>query len=348
MTQKKMLVAIFFLIAVFLFLKYIMPYVAPFALSAFLAFLLEPIVTFLETRLKMGRGWAAILSMLIFSVVVGSIVVWSFTSLSTELTDLYERLPEYYTEFMEVMRNALEVSGEFSKNLPEPLASTVQGLWNSLYDALYGIVIGAGEMVKSVPGLSISAVFAVISTYLMIKDKDQIYESIGRAIPKERFGAFVTAENTIFASVSKVIRVEILLIIVTMIVNIIGLRIIGTRYAVGLGIILAVLDVIPIIGPGLIYIPWIIYHLAWGSGYLAVYLMVLYGGVSLMRQIARTSMIGKETGLHPLAALVSLYLGFRLFGGIGVIYGPLVAVLLAGFLSHDAHDAIDNKGGIDG
>jgi len=56
-------------------------------------------------------------------------------------------------------------------------------------------------------------------------------------------------------------------------------------------------------------------------------------------------MIGKETGLHPLAALVSLYLGFRLFGGIGVIYGPLVAVLLAGFLSHDP---IDSEGGSDG
>lgn len=345
MTKKRILVAMVFLIAVFLFLKYIMPYVAPFALGAFLAFLLDPMVTFLEKRLKMGRGWAAVLSMVIFSLVVGTIVVFSFTSLSTELADLYQRLPEYYTQFMEVLQETLETTGELSQDLPEPLAKAVQSLWNSLYDTLYGVVMGAGALVKSVPGFSISAVFAIISTYLIIKDKNEIYESLGRALPSEMYGTFVTTGNTILANVSRVIRVEILLIILTMVVNIMGLRVIGVRYAVGLGIILAVLDVVPIIGPGLIYLPWIAYHLIWGRLSLAVYLIVLYGGVSFLRQVARTNMIGKETGLHPLAALVSLYIGFRLFGAIGVVYGPLVAVLLASFLSHEA---IPNEGGSEG
>jgi len=180
---------------------------------------------------------------------------------------------------------------------------------------------------------------------LIIKDKNEIYESLGRALPSEMYGTFVTTGNTILSNVSRVIRVEILLIILTMVVNIMGLRVIGVRYAVGLGIILAVLDVVPIIGPGLIYLPWIAYHLIWGRLSLAVYLIVLYGGVSFLRQVARTNMIGKETGLHPLAALVSLYIGFRLFGAIGVVYGPLVAVLLASFLSHEA---IPNEGGSEG
>ena len=127
------------------------------------------------------------------------------------------------------------------------------------------------------------------------------------------------------------IRVEILLIILTMIVNTLGLRIINVRYAVALGVILAILDIVPIIGPALIYIPWIIYHLIWGQLSWPYILQFYTGEFLLLGKLHEQNLIGKEMGLHPLVTLISLYLGFRLFGAVGIIYGPLVAVLLTGF-----------------
>lgn len=331
MTKRNVLYTGIFLVCIFLFLKYVMPYVAPFVIGAFLAFLLDPVVDFFENRLRLGRGWAAIISMVIFALVVGTILTWCVASLVAEISDLYRQLPEYYGQFGEILDDILANADKLWQDLPEPLARAVQNVWNSLYDLLSGFALGAGELVKLAPGFSISVIFTVISTYLFIKDKNAIYESVGKILPEETFGTFKSTESTILSGAARVIRVEILLIILTMIVNTLGLRIINVRYAVALGVILAILDIVPIIGPALIYIPWIIYHLIWGQLSVAIYLAVLYGGVSFARQVARTNLIGKEMGLHPLVTLISLYLGFRLFGAVGIIYGPLVAVLLTGF-----------------
>jgi predicted PurR-regulated permease PerM len=128
-----------------------------------------------------------------------------------------------------------------------------------------------------------------------------------------------------------------------MIINVLGLTLIGSRYAVGLGILLAIMDILPVIGPGLVYIPWILYQAIWGSPAVAVALLVLYGAVSLLRQVAQTHLVGREMGLHPLATLTSLYVGYRMFGAAGLVYGPLAAILIKGLW---VSGVIPHEGGV--
>lgn len=99
-------------------------------------------------------------------------------------------------------------------------------------------------------------------------------------------------------------RAQTVLIIVTMIINVIGLSFLGSRYAVALGLLLAVLDLLPVIGPGLIYLPWIAYQMIWGEVTTAFGLLILYGAVSLLRQVIQTHVVGREMGLHPAGYLV--------------------------------------------
>lgn len=307
-----------------------MPYVFPFVLGAFLAFLLDPLVTFLVDRIKMTRAWAAFLSILVLVVALGLFVSWGVTRLGQEIADLYGYLPQYYGEFNNILKDVLNRVGDFSNRLPEPLARIAQDQWNNLYALVAAMVTGAGGVVKGVPGFSVSMFFAFMSTYFLIRDRNTISETLRQLFPEKTVANFKNMEISITSGIAAVVRAQVLLVLLTMVINIAGLSVLNTRYEVGLGILLAVLDILPVIGPGLIYVPWITYHFIWGHPGTGVGLLVLYASVSFFRQVIQTHLIGKEMGLHPLVTLFSLYIGFRLFGPIGIIYGPLVAVLIIG------------------
>lgn len=330
LTWKSVLYILMLLVGIYLFLQYVMPYVFPFVLGAFLAFLLDPLVAFLVDRTKMTRAWAAFLSILVLVLGFGLFVSWGVTRLAQEVADLYGYLPQYYGEFNKILEDILHSVGDFSKKLPDPLARIAQDQWNNLYALVAAVVAGAGGVVKRLPSFSISMFFALMSTYFLIKDRDIISEAFRRLFPEKTFANFRNMEISITSGIAAVIRTQVLLVMLTMVINIAGLSVLGTRYAVGLGILLAVLDLLPVIGPGLIYVPWIVYHFIWGHPPAGIGLLILYGSVSFFRQVIQTHLIGKEMGLHPLATLFSLYIGYRLFGAIGIIYGPLVAVLIMG------------------
>lgn len=307
-----------------------MPYVFPFVIGAFLAFLLEPLVVFLVGRTRMTRAWAAFLCILVLVTGLGLFVSWAVTRVAQEVADLYGYLPQYYGEYNKILEDVLRMVGEFSQRVPEPLARIAQDQWNNLYALVAGIVTGAGGFVKGLPGFSVSMLFTIISSYFLIKDRNAISEALKRLLPGKTFASYKDLESNIASGIAAVIRAQVLLVILTMVINIAGLSLLNIRYEVGLGALLAVLDILPVLGPGLVYVPWVIYHFIWGSATTGIGLIILYGGVSFFRQVIQTHLIGREMGLHPLATLFSLYLGYRLFGPIGIIHGPLTAMLIAG------------------
>ncbi len=342
LTWKSIFCTVILLVGIYLFLQYAMPYVFPFALGAFLAFLLDPLVVLLVKRTRMTRAWAAFLSILVLVVGLGVFISWGVTRVAQEVADLYGYLPQYYGEFNKILGDVLNMVGEFSQKLPEPLARIAQDQWNNLYALVATFVTGAGGFVKGLPGFSVSMFFTIMSSYFLIKDRSAISESLERLLPEETFTNFKNVESSITSGIAAVIRAQVLLVLLTMVINIAGLSVLNTRYEVGLGFLLAVLDILPVIGPGLIYVPWILYHFIWGNLTTGIGLLILYAGVSFFRQVVQTQLIGREMGLHPLVTLFSLYLGFRLFGTIGIIYGPLIAVLVVGLW---VAGIIPNEGG---
>lgn len=330
------------LTGIYLFLKYAMPYIFPFVLGGFLAFLLDPLVVFLVRRTRMTRAWAAFLCILVLLTGLGLFVSWGVTRVAQEVADLYGYLPQYYGEFNKILDDILKMVGEFSQRLPDPVARLAQDQWNNLYALVSNVVTGAGEVVRRLPGFSVSMFFTLMSTYFLIRDRNLISESLGRLLPEQSFSSYKDLESDIVSGIAALVRAQLVLVLLTMLVNIAGLSLLNIRYQVGLGALLAVLDILPVVGPGLVYVPWVIYHFIWGNPSVGIGLLILYGGVSFFRQVVQTHLIGKEMGLHPLATLFSLYLGYRLFGPIGIIYGPLVAILIIGLWTAGV---IPNEGG---
>lgn len=342
MTTRSFGYLTFLLAGLYLVFRYVLPYVLPFALGVLLAFILEPAVSLLSRKTGMGRPAAAAVAVLLLVAGMGYLISWSVTRIAAELTDLYGYLPQYYGEFNRVMSELLRIAGDISSQLPEPLARAAQDQWNRLYSLLSVVVSGAGGIVRTLPSVTVTTIFTFLSAYFVIKDREAFRTLLRSLIPAKTLAQLRDVETDMLSGVAGFVRAQSVLIVLTMLLNVVALSFLGSRYAVALGLTLAVLDTLPVVGPGLLYLPWIGYHLIWGEVSYALWLLALYGSVSLLRQVIQTHVVGKEMGLHPLVTLVALYAGAKLFGPPGLIYGPITAILLKALW---ASGAIPHEGG---
>ena len=120
------------------------------------------------------------------------------------------------------------------------------------------------------------------------------------------------------------LRACLLLGLLTFCLSFIGLAILRIPYAFILALLLATVDLLPLLGTGIILIPWAVICLILGQVKLGIGLLVLYGVTTLVRQILEPKLIGDGLGIHPLLSLFSMYAGLRLFGVWGMILAPLV------------------------
>ena len=111
---------------------------------------------------------------------------------------------------------------------------------------------------------------------------------------------------------------------------VIGLLFLKVRYAYLVALPIAVLDVLPLFGTGVILIPWMIFELLTGEYMYALGLGIIWGISQLVRQIIQPKVIGESMGMAPIPTLVLLYLGYRLAGVAGMFVSvPLGILVLA-------------------
>jgi len=91
---------------------------------------------------------------------------------------------------------------------------------------------------------------------------------------------------------------------------------------------IAVLDLIPVLGSGMVMIPWAIIHLLLGNTTLAWQIGLLYIILVIVRQIAEPFITGKEIGIRPLYTFAATVICILLFGPIGAVLGAVVAVVI--------------------
>ena len=118
----------------------------------------------------------------------------------------------------------------------------------------------------------------------------------------------------------------------------IGLFILGRRYAFLLAVIVAALDLLPFFGTGIVLVPWGVILLFGGDYAVGVGMLVLFAVITVVRQIAEPRLIGKGIGIHPLASLISIYIGLRTFGFWGMILAPIGVLVGKEILENNRKD----------
>ncbi len=330
-------------LAVFLFISYFIitwgfPLVMPFLFAALVAELINPLVDWLANnrrKLYLPRAVASALVLAVVAGVAAALIVVLTARLIRDLTELAQALPYYYAMAMDLSTRMVNDLGRLSETLPASVQKLLEESLGSLQNMLRSVLPSAARTLQAfagVPGLLVDATIVIIATFFFSRDRRSIGRFLLGLLPVEARPQIRQVKNEVWASAMGFARAQLILISTTMAVTVAGLALIRADYAVLMGILVGVADVLPVAGPALVFVPWIIFLLATGHTAMAIKLLVLYGVTFVIRQVMEPKMVAQNTGLHPLTTLISMYLGFRFFGGLGFVVGPMLAILLSSLI----------------
>ncbi len=320
------------LVPVFLILKYVVPYFLPFLIAVTLAVLLDPTVDAIEERLRVPRGWAVGLTLIFFFGLAVGLILFAVGALVVQLGELAVNLPSHYEKLVLFSETLLERAAEVFSGMPEEMVlfieDSIRSSLQSIYLVLDGLVQALLHGLGRLPTAFIVALVSLVATFFISRDKALIMEFFLSLLPPGWRGRALAVNQDIVASVVGLVKAQLGLVGLTMALTVGGLYLLGVRYAWLMGLLTGVLDVLPIVGPAVVLVPWAVYCFIDGDASLGLGLLVLHVCLSVFRQFMEPRIIGQRLGLHPLVALLSLYLGISLLGVTGLVVGPLVAIVI--------------------
>lgn len=329
------------LILGFLLLKYALAYFLPFIIAILVTLLMEPVVNFFQKRVRLSRGISVALVMGLILIIFGVFIVAGVSRIYLELEKLSHNLPSYQVMF-ERYQWLLNQNGEL-KNLMTRwhLSPGQQEVVNKVFEDLYGFFTNnfkaiIGELlglIARLPSVVTILIISFIATFFISRDRRMLGDFFWQIIPKEIRPKIMTVKNEIFHGAVGFIRAQLILISITTIIAIIGMEILSSDYALIIGFASGLLDLIPVIGPALIFIPWAIYSIISGQVYYGLGLLIVYGIMSVVRQLAEVKIVGQSIGVHPLSTMVAMYVGVKALGIVGFFLGPALVIVIKALIS---------------
>lgn len=322
---------------VFVVLRFFLPAMLPFTVGLLISFLLKPITAVLTRNTAFRRRSAALLVLGAFYLVVTGLILTVLAVIFTQLGALLHRLPEIYTEQLEPMLFALNRTmydllngmdtaaasrlGAFS----ELVMSTLQTAVQELSALAIGLITGA---LRGLPMFVTTLLFTIISSVLISADYNVVTGFIVRQLSPKYKLLLLESKDFMMGSLFRLVRAYVMILAITMTELSIGLWILGVDYFFAIAVVIALLDILPLIGTAGVLIPWGLFQLARGDLWLGVGLLVLLAVVTLVRNLIEPKIVGAQIGLHPIITIAAMYFGLRLFGFLGLIMAPLGALMI--------------------
>lgn len=333
----------------YLFLKYGLSLIFPFLISYTVAVITVPITRRISKRTGMKRGFWDIVFLLIIISLITTLFILAINRIIFEGQRLLSRLNQNSEEIIAQLKNTLDFFGNITARIPIIGKLVKMEEFANLYSRLEGIIgelIGnvalevgkvlpafLGSVAKRFPAFIFFLLVSVISCFYLCLDFDNVNSFIRSLLPKKlrkRIHVYKKKASEVIFGYTKS---YIMILILTFAELLVGFLLLGIDYALILSFIISVIDILPVFGVGAVLIPWAIVLLVAGNYKTGVGLLILYGCVTVIRQIAEPKIVGGNIGVHPLATLMSMYVGFKLFGIVGIISGPIIALAVKTVLS---------------
>ncbi|MGI6678535.1 MAG: sporulation integral membrane protein YtvI [Dehalobacterium sp.] len=306
----------------------VMPALIPFIFALVVAVLIDPVVSWLTKRLKIPRGFSVLIILMTFFGAISGILVLITSKLLTELHRFSRNIPD----LNQLFNNILHEFQYFYDNMdfsPEVMQQIQQGLsnvTNTLSAIVYAAVNGTVDIVTALPSLFIMVVITIIATFFFSRDKVIVEKFFISILPLKWQKNVESVYLDMTSSLVRYLGAIVVLVSITSLVSIVGLSILRVEYAFMMGILIGFVDILPVLGPGLVFVTWIIISLITGELKFALGLVVLYTYITVQRQILEPKLVATTINVHPLSTLAAIFIGLKLLGPWGVIIGPVTLV----------------------
>lgn len=322
---------------VFAAFRYLFPLLGPFLLAFLFSWLLRPAIRFMTLRWHIRYNLSALLCLLAFFLLLGAGTSLAVVKLITSGLDLLTALPELYAGTIEPnLRRFLDSLEQFATRAnPEVYAAVdavlpdvISSVSTAVADLSMKAVSAVTGFAAGLPKRILSLLICLISTVFMTVDFPHISAFVLRQVPDRTRKLVSETLESLKTVVLQFGKGYLLIMAVTFGEILAGLWLLGQKNAVLIALLIALFDLFPVVGAGLILLPWAVGTLLAGSWARGIGLTALWVIVIVVRQIIEPRIVGRSVGLHPLVTLMSIYVGARLFGGVGLLGLPVSCAIV--------------------
>jgi len=317
--------------------RYALGMLMPFLIALLVSLLLKPVVQFLREKWHMHKGLAGILVVLLFYTLIGFLLIVLGVQLFSAAKSFFIRLPMLYTNsFAPWLSDVFASLQSFAEKLDPDAAAAYNAVAANVTETLGQTVVNVSRQVVSsvtnitlkTPGFLLKLLIAVIATVFLSIDFVKIKAFILRQLSEKNRSLLHSVRVQLGRTLWRYTRSYALILFITFAEIALGLTIIGVEHAVGIAVAIALFDILPVVGSGMVLLPWTIITLISGDYMRALGLGILYIVVIIVRNIMEPKIVGDRVGLHPIVTLFSMVLGTFLFGGIGLLGLPITLALI--------------------
>lgn len=321
----------------FLVIRYLFVWMMPFVFAFLIAAMLQRPLRWLVKKTRVSRQFFSVvlivLIILLLAALVGAIGWSAVVGIGNFLSD---------SSNMEMLQTGIQnISGSI-QGIIDRLSATLSPEWisalneavgslsNQLTDMLSGLFGSAAKwMTAYLPSLFISFVIWIAASIFLSIDYDKVTGFLLRQVPDCHQPLVAATRDLCHNTVFKMLRAYGLLMLLTFAELSAGFLILRIPYAIPLAALIAVVDILPVLGTGTVLIPWALICLIRGDMALFGGLVLLYIVITVVRNILEPRMVSHQIGLSPLVTLFFMFLGLKATGGlVGMLLFPIGIMIL--------------------
>lgn len=342
--HRRILVNLGIALAGILLLIFVVPplvrFLMPLIVAWIVAMIANPIIHFLEKRIKiMRKHGSALVIILVLAALIAAfyglavLVATQFSSWVTELPQVYDSVTQNLQHLFQSLHQKYNI-------IPADVKLAFDQRENVLDDYIQKAIDGLLKMVNSgslskVSSLASSlmdflvyAILTILASYFMTVEKDRFTKLLQEKTPAGVQRIWNKIKKIFIRAIGGYFKAHFQIMIVIFFITVIPFAFMGISYSGLLAVVIAIVDFLPFFGAGTVLVPWAVYRLVTGSYTYAAILFVIYVVVLIVRQVLEPKLIGDNIGMSPFETLVFMLVGYRLAGVLGLIIGIPVGMIL--------------------
>ena len=334
--KRKFLIDLLFVVAiaaiVFLTIKYLLVWLLPFVIGLVVAICLQRPVAYLTEKTKVSRGvWSCLLVFLVLCVLFGiiALVMWWLVSETENLIPwITSKVPAIKSTFDDISTWVVNTSKHIPVDASSVLSAAPAKIVDAVVEAVTGfLTLAASKIITDGPGLLISSIFSVVASCYITKDYRKITNFVLLQFSEKKQELIISIKRLFVTNILFMLKSYIIIMSITFCELFLGMTILGVNHAAALAALVAVLDILPVLGTGTVLIPWGLISLVMGNFSLGIGVLIMYLLITIIRNIIEPKIIGDQVGLPPVVTLIAMYLGLQLFGVIGMLLFPVITII---------------------
>lgn len=314
------------------------PILTPFAVSALLAYLGDPLVDRLEAR-KLSRGVAVAIVFTVMTLLILSIPLIMVPLLEKQVSKLIVKAPEYWSKLTTMTLPFIEQRFGFKASdylSFDQIWSVVQDHWRSAGGIAATVVAYVSKSGLAVLGVALNLLLIPVVTFYLLRDWDILMERISALIPRNAAATVLRLAAESDAVLSAFLRGQLTVMIALGLIYSLGLTLVGIDLAFLIGMGAGMISFVPYLG-GIVGVTaaLIAAVVQFGDVFHVAMVLVVFGvGQTLEGFVLTPWLVGEKVGLHPVAVMFAIMAGGTLFGFLGVLLALPVASVLMVLLRH--------------